>query len=109
MKKRKAKPEEAKAINFPSLESLDVNLRIKLKFDDITKFWFFNEYIKAYLSDDPSLMPFIQKVKESSMLARKYRLKKNKEIRKKEQEIVNKFGLNPDDIEDIFDLIESEE
>tara|TARA_R110002110_G_scaffold346509_3_gene556622 strand:- start:274 stop:603 length:330 start_codon:yes stop_codon:yes gene_type:complete len=109
MKKRKAKPEEAKTITFPSLESLDVNLRIKLKFDDVTKFWFFNEYIKAYLSDDVSLAPFIQKIKESSMLARKYRLKKNKEIRKKEQDIINKFGLNPDDIEDIFDLIESEE
>ena len=42
MKKRKAKPEEAKTITIDSLETLDTNLRIKLKFDDITKFWFFN-------------------------------------------------------------------
>ena len=109
MRKRKAKPEEAKTITIDSLETLDTNLRIKLKFDDITKFWFFNEYIKGYLLDDPLLQPFIEKIKESSMMARKHKLKKNRQLLEKEKEMRNKFGLNPDEIEDIFDLIESEE
>ena len=109
MKKRKAKPEEAKTITIDSLETLDTNLRIKLKFDDITKFWFFNEYIKGYLLDDPLLQPFIEKIKESSIMTRKHKLKKNRQLLEKEKEIKNKFGLNPDDIENIFDLIESEE
>ena len=109
MKKRKAKPEEAKTITIDSLETLDTNLRIKLKFDDITKFWFFNEYIKGYLLDDPLLQPFIEKIKESSMMARKHKLKKNRQLHEKEKQIINKFGLDPDEIEDIFDLIESEE
>jgi hypothetical protein len=109
MKKRKVLPEDAKYIRVPTLGTLDANLRIKLKFDDVTKFWFFNEYIKAYLLEDPTLMPFIEKIKESSMLARKFRLKKTKEIRKKEQDIINRFGLNQDEIEDIFDMIEREE
>ena len=109
MRKRKAKPEEAKTITINSLETLDTNLRIKLKFDDITKFWFFNEYIKGYLLDDPLLQPFIEKVKESSMMARKHKLKKNRQLLEKEKEIKNKFGLDANDIEDIFDLIESEE
>jgi hypothetical protein len=109
MKKRKTLPEDAKYIRVPTLGSLDANLRVKLKFDDVTKFWFFNEYIKAYLLEDATLMPFIEKIKESSMLARKFRLKKAKEIRKKEQDIINRFGLNHDEIEDIFDIIEREE
>jgi hypothetical protein len=109
MRKRKAKPEEAKTITIDSLETLDTNLRIKLKFDDITKFWFFNEYIKGYLLDDPLLQPFIEKIKESSMMARKHKLKKNRQLLEKEKEIKNKFGLDANDIEDIFDLIESEE
>ena len=109
MKKRKAKPEEAKTITIDSLVTLDTNLRIKLKFDDITKFWFFNEYIKGYLLDDPLLQPFIEKIKESSMMARKHKLKKNRQLLEKEKEIKNKFGLDPNEIEDIFDLIESEE
>ena len=109
MKKRKAKPEEAKTITIDSLETLDTNLRIKLKFDDITKFWFFNEYIKSYLLNDPLLQPFIEKIKESSMMARKHKLKKNRQLLEKEKEVRNKFGLNPDEIENIFDLIESEE
>ena len=46
---------------FPSLENLDVNLIIKLNFDDITKFFFFNEYIKGYLNEDEDLMPFVNK------------------------------------------------
>tara|TARA_R100001129_G_scaffold156550_1_gene119816 strand:- start:220 stop:549 length:330 start_codon:yes stop_codon:yes gene_type:complete len=109
MRKRKAKPEEAKTITIDSLETLDTNLRIKLKFDDITKFWFFNEYIKGYLLDDPLLQPFIEKIKESSIMARKNKLKKNRQLLEKEKEIKNKFGLDPNEIEDIFDLIESEE
>ena len=109
MRKRKAKPEEAKTITINSLETLDTNLRIKLKFDDITKFWFFNEYIKGYLLDDPLLQPFIEKIKESSMMARKHKLKKNRQLLEKQKEIKNKFGLDPNEIEDIFDLIESEE
>ena len=109
MRKRKAKPEEAKTITIDSLETLDTNLRIKLKFDDITKFWFFNEYIKGYLLNDPLLQPFIEKVKESSIMARKHKLKKNRQLREKEREVINKFGLDPNEIEDIFDLIESEE
>ena len=109
MRKRKAKPEEAKTITIDSLETLDTNLRIKLKFDDITKFWFFNEYIKGYLLDDPLLQPFIEKIKESSMMARKHKLKKNRQLLEKEKEIKNKFGLNQNEIENIFDLIESEE
>ena len=108
MKKKKIIPEDAKYIRFPSLEHLDVSLITKLQFDDITKFFFFNEYVKAYLSEEPTLMPFINKIKEESMLARKFRLKKAKEIRKKEQDIINRFGLNVDDIENIFDLIEEE-
>jgi hypothetical protein len=108
MKKRKITPEDAKFVQFPSLKTLHANLTIKLKFDDVTKFWFFNEYIKAYLLEDPTLMPFIEKIKESSMLARKFRLKKAKEVRKKEQDIINRFGLNQDEIEDIFDMIERE-
>ena len=107
--KRKNKPEEAKTITIDSLETLDTNLRIKLKFDDITKFWFFNEYIKAYILGDSTLQPFIDKIKESSMLARKNKLKKNRQLYEKEKEIINKFGLDPNEIEDIFDLIESEE
>jgi len=109
MKKRKAKPEEAKTITIDSLETLDTNLRIKLKFDDITKFWFFNEYIKGYLLDDPLLQPFIEKIKESSIMARKHKLKKNRQLLEKEKDVINKFGLDLNDIENIFDLIESEE
>jgi len=102
-------PEGAKNIIFPSMTDLDVNLILKLNFDDITKFFFFNEYVKAYLIEDPDLMPFIAKVKEKSMLARKFRLKKSQELRKKEKEIIKKFGLKNDEIENIFDIIESEE
>ena len=42
-------------------------------------------------------------------MARKNKLKKNRQLLKKEKDIINKFGLDPNEIEDIFDLIESEE
>ena len=52
---------------------------------------------------------FIEKIKETSMMARKHKLKKNRQLREKEKEVINRFGLDPNEIEDIFDLIESEE
>jgi len=109
MKKRKIVPTDGKYIRVPTLKSLDSNLRIKLNFDDITRFFFFNEYIKSYLIEDPLLMPFVIKMKERSMLMRKFRLKKARQLRKKEEEVVNKFGLNQEEIEDIFDLLEEKE
>ena len=36
-------------------------------------------------------------------------MKKPKWVIKKEKDIINKFGLDANEIEDIFDLIESEE
>ena len=42
------------------------------------------------------------------MLSRKFKLKKAGELRKKEQDIINRFGLNQNEIEDIFDTIERE-
>ena len=109
MRKRKPRPEDAKFIQFPSLEELHVNLLLKLNFDDVTKFFFFNECMKAYITEDPLFMPFAAKMKEKSMLSRKFRTKKAKELREKERIVRNKFALNSADIEDIFDIIESEE
>ena len=109
MRKRSSKPENAKMIQFPSLEELHANLTIKLNFDDMTKFFFFNELIKGYISEDADLIPFIKKIKEKSMLSKKFRLKKSSEIREKEKEMIAKFGLNKNDIEDIFDIIEKED
>ena len=109
MQKRSSKPENAKMIQFPSLEELHANLVIKLNLDDMTKFFFFNELIKGYISEDADLIPFIQKIKEKSMLSKKFRLKKSSDIRKKEKEMIAKFGLNKNDIEDIFYIIEKEE
>jgi len=108
-KKKKEKPAGAKDIIFPSMEDLHANLIIKLNFDDITKFFFFNEYIKAYLNEDKELMPFVEKVKEKSMLSRKFRTKKARQAREKEKEMINRFRLDLNDVEDIFDLIEREE
>jgi len=109
MYERKTRPENAKFIQFPSLEELHVNLLLKLKFDDVTKYFFFNECMKAYITEDPDFMPFLEKMKEKSMLSRKFRTKKAKALRKKEQDIKNKFALDLQDIEDIFDTIEKEE
>ena len=62
-KKKKNLPSDAKYIQFPSTGFLDANLITKLNFDDMTKYFFFNEYIRAYLDEDEALMPFINKIK----------------------------------------------
>lgn len=82
-------------------------LRIKLKYDSVSQNMFFNYIVKGYLEEDPLIIKYMLKVAQNRKNKSSYkkRLKDNIDREK----INNDFGLNDEEIENIFDLIEKQQ
>jgi predicted XRE-type DNA-binding protein len=98
---------DKKQICFDSVVKLHADLKIRLHHDNIKIKEFFNEVVKAYVERDEYLTEFVEKLKEKKKISQNIRNKSLKS-RQKQKEIINQFGLNKDEIENIFDIIEKE-
>ena len=96
-----------KKICFESTDKLHANLKICLHHDDIKIREFFNEMVKGYVEKNENIMAFIEEIKEKKAIS-KNRRAKTKRARLKEKNVIKQFGLDENDIENIFDIIEKE-
>ena len=96
-----------KRICFESIPKLHADLKIRLHYDEIKIKEFFNEVIKAYIDKNENIMKFIEELKEKKG-APKGRRAKIKKVETKQKNVVKQFGLNKNEIEDIFDILEKE-
>lgn len=79
---------------------------IKLKYHELTQKKFFSMMMESYLKDDKDLLYFINKKMEEKISVRR-RKNKIKDLEETEETIKN-FGLDDEEIENIFDIIEKE-
>lgn len=81
-------------------------LRIKLQYDRMSQSMFFNALVKAYLEDDPSLKIVMNQnaIKFADKKTIKQRIKDTKEY----SQTIEEYGLNKEEISNIFDLLEKE-
>jgi len=86
----------------------NADLMIRLKHDGLTKTKFFRAMLTGYLERDHAVVNFIDRLKESTGVQGKKKAQIVKGIEEKGQENKRKFGLNEDEIDNIFDLIEKE-
>jgi DNA-binding transcriptional regulator YhcF (GntR family) len=96
-----------KKICFDSIDKLHADLKICLHYDDIKIRDFFNEIVKGYVEKDEDIISFIDKIKEKKHIS-KNKSKKVKNEMLRQKEVIKQFGLNKDEIENIFDIIERE-
>jgi len=96
-----------KQICFESTDKLHADLKIRLHYDEIKIKEFFNKMVKAYINKDENITAFIEKLKEQKSISKTKR-QKVKLMNKKEKETINKFALNKNEIENIFDILEKE-
>jgi hypothetical protein len=90
---------------FP--EKTQADFIIRLKNDDfVTQAEFFREVIYAYLNNDPILLDFIDSVKIQKSKLNKKRNSKNRKLIQDGELIIKDFGLDKDEIENIFDILE---
>jgi len=99
--------ENKKQICFDSKPKLHADLKIRLHYDEIKIREFFNEIVSAYIEKNEHIMNFIEELKEKKNMS-KTRRNKIKKANQKQKETVQQFGLNKNDIEDIFDILEKE-
>lgn len=95
-----------KRLVFKIDEDLHARFRIALRYDSLTQSSFIKYIIAGYLTNDINIRNFID-----NALAHKlseHRKKNRRRDRKEYNKTVNDFALNEEEIENIFDLIESE-
>ena len=96
---------EGKKIVFYDTDKRHVELKIRLKHDQLTQAEFFRTLISGYLSKDKNILDFFDKYIEENGKQSKKNLIKNRQLIEEGREINNKFALNQEEIENIFDLL----
>lgn len=79
---------------------------IKLKYDELSQKKFFELMLESYLNNDKDFMFFINKKMQEKISKRR----KNNKIKDNlaVEETIKNFGLDEEEIENIFDIIEKE-
>ena len=102
------KEDKTKRIVFESSTNKHAQLKVRLQYDSMTQAEFFRCLIDGYLAKDERLLEYLQEYRlangKDSKRNAKYREKDNK----KAEDLLNKFGIKDDELENIFDLIEEE-
>jgi hypothetical protein len=95
-----------KGIMFYINEDKHARLRIQLYYDELPQSKFINILIDGYLNNNPLIRKYID---ECIIERNTKRKKKNRQKDFNERdESINDFALNKDEVENIFDILESE-
>lgn len=96
-----------KKICFESTDKLHADLKIRLHYDDLRIREFLNDVVFGYVERNEHILAFIEELKEKKAMSNPRR-NKIKRARLKEKETTKQFGLDKNEIENIFDIIEKE-
>tara|TARA_R100000152_G_C6701579_1_gene130993 strand:+ start:118 stop:441 length:324 start_codon:yes stop_codon:yes gene_type:complete len=101
--------ETTKKIVFYDTDKRHADLKIRLHYDGLTQAGFFRSMVSGYLSKDPAIMDYIQRIKETESIQSAKKRKDTNKLLEAGEETKNKFSLLGDDeVESIFDIIEKE-
>jgi len=101
-------PDDRKKLMFWDSPKRQADLKIRLQLDGFTQSHFFRAMITGYLEKDDCIVQYLDDHKEkyrSQGIAKRNQIKRNLE---KGKETTKQFGLNENEIEDIFDIIAEE-
>tara|TARA_Y100000034_G_C6807415_1_gene362638 strand:- start:361 stop:681 length:321 start_codon:yes stop_codon:yes gene_type:complete len=98
-----------KKVVFQSTDKKHADLKIRLKYDGFSQQQFFHTLMDAYLEKDEDVMKFIFRFKEENKVQTIGKRKIAKRLYKKEAQVKTDFGLNEDELENIFDIIANNE
>ena len=101
-------PEKNVTFVFYCYEKESADLKIRLRYDNLKQSEFFRSLLRMYISNDPLILPVVQKIKENTTAAGKNNLKRTRESFEQGNELMKELGLTNSDKNKIFDLILSE-
>jgi len=99
---------EGKIIGFKVPIRLHAELKTRLFYDDMPMTKFIRVYIEEYLNKNPVVLEFVDFIKEKETIQNKKKRNKNFRLIEKGREVEALFNLSGEEIEDIYDVIESE-
>ena len=100
--------DKSKRIVFESTTNKHAQLKVRLQYDSMTQAEFFRCLIEGYLAKDKRILEFLEDHKISKGQDSKRNINYRKKDNTKSQDLLNKFGIKDDELENIFDLIEEE-
>ena len=101
-------PSERKKFMFYDTAKRQVDLKIRLRIDNMNQSMFFRMMISGYLERNESIVCFVEEFRRDNQLEGRTHSKEITRSAKKAQDVKNKFGLNENDIENFFDIMEEE-
>jgi len=97
-----------KKIVFTDTDKRHADLKVRLQHDDLSQSDFFRAMLSGYIEKDSRIISFLYDWREQNRTYSKKKRKKSERLLDKGEEIKSKFGLEEDEIESIFDLLEQE-
>jgi|TARA_R110000744_G_C19220785_1_gene547085 hypothetical protein len=100
--------EAGKKIVFYDSEKNHAELKIRLHYDGLTQSAFFREVVAGYVAQDENIVKFIEITKEQKSTQSKKKMKKISNMNASKKKTIQKFALDENEIENIFDILEEE-
>tara|TARA_R100000005_G_C4799680_1_gene91993 strand:+ start:42 stop:383 length:342 start_codon:yes stop_codon:yes gene_type:complete len=100
-----------KKVVFYDSDKRFADFKIRLEHDKLSQAKFFRGILTGYLEQDPDVLNFVEKLKNPDAKTKQNK-KRNKQIReliKEGREKIDKVMLDPEEIENIFDILEEQE
>lgn len=97
---------EGRKIILALPEKLLADFAIKLHHEGIPFRKFFRTMVEGFVQDDPNLLMFLEKAFREERP--KYLMKVVEREKVETKEVEAKFGLDPNEIEDIYDILEED-
>ena len=100
--------EGRKKFMFYDSEENQVKLKIRCSFDGLTQSQFFRMMIAGYVENDELVLAYIKECKEKYGVQGQQKRNKIDQLQKDKKNTEKKFSLKQNEIENIFDMIETE-
>ncbi len=100
--------DKTKKIIFTIPENDKVKFKVQLQYDSLTQAKFLRGMIEGYINKDIDFMKFVAKIKGDEKTQSKPHLKRVEKNLQQISQTQNKFALEDDEVENIFDILEKE-
>ena len=98
-------PRKIVSFTFRLLEKVSADLKLRLRYDNLSQSKFMSGIAELYLEKDPDMLTVIEKVKQRKRVMGKQKLKRTKQDIDKGNKMLEELGITDSDKQNIFDMI----
>ena len=99
-------PKKVVKFVFSAYEKISADLKIRLRYDNLSQTRFFAGIVKLYLENDEDMMKVIYKVKQNAASMGKRKLNRTVKDIERGKNIMKQLGITESDKQNLFDMIE---